>query len=321
MSTLGHPHRTTPRPPGRARVTPRDLVLLQFVSEAQPVRAVDLATVSGMSLEMVRRRTRVLRDLGVLATHVVSSEVCNYYTLGRAALPHLQRVGAAEDRLHVPKGLGKVNIDHHLGAVHLHAVLLRATAAAQGPRLVEFLHERDVRRATGAGPGVNVPDAVAVLERTNGAQFAAVIEIDLGTENPSFVASTKFVPYAAMQNAGESLRGVADWFVAVVVQGERRLHRLARAAWDAGVPEGFVYLTTRPDISLLTALGDIWKTPAIDGDSAVLIRAAPFRGGRDRSPDHAADRSPGGNGQRGSFEASQLGSFREESRSFTHGSG
>ena len=145
-----HPHRTGRRDPGRARVTPRDLVLLRFVAEAQPVRAVDLAVIAGMSHQTVRRRARTLRDLGLVSTHVVAAESPNFYTLAKGALPILRRLGFPDDRLYVPSGLGKVNVEHHLGAVELHAALHRACSVDNATRLDEFLHERDLRRLTGA---------------------------------------------------------------------------------------------------------------------------------------------------------------------------
>src|SRR5690349_17861892 len=106
MPSSEHPHRTKRRDPGGARVTPRDLLLVRFIAEAQPVRAADLAMLTGMSHQMVRRRCRVLRDLGVLTTHVVASEDPNFYTLGRRAVPLLERLAFPSEWIHVPSGIG-----------------------------------------------------------------------------------------------------------------------------------------------------------------------------------------------------------------------
>src|SRR5688500_17987594 len=103
MTKSGHPRRTQRRSPGRAQATPRDLsLLLRFISEAQPVRATDLEVASGMSTQMIRRRARVLRDLGLLSIHVVSCEAPNLYTLAPGAVPHLLRLGVSDERIYVP---------------------------------------------------------------------------------------------------------------------------------------------------------------------------------------------------------------------------
>lgn len=277
MSSSDHPHRTRARDPGGARVTPRDLVLLRFTAEAQPVRAADLAVLSGMSLQMVRRRCRVLRDLGIFATHVVASEDCNYYTLGRRAPPVLERLAVPSERIHVPSGIGKVNLTHHLGSVRLHAALLAGAARAHVD-VVEFMHEREVRRMTGAQPGVKVPDAVAVVRPSaNDELIAVALEIDTGSEkNPSAVAASKMRPYTATYLRGDALRGTKRWFVAFVCSTTRRLHRLVRAAWEEGVPEGFVYFAVLENIDDRTVLGDAWVTPRLVGETARLVRESPW---------------------------------------------
>lgn len=275
MSLLA-PHRQQPRDPGHARLTPRDLSLVLFAREAQPVPTSAFLTLSGMSRDMLHRRLRVLRDLGVLKVEVEALERENLYQLAPGAKPVLERLGLeGEIRRDLPRQL-----DHHLPAVHLHAALRHAIAKSTrfGTGSLQFLHERAVRRRLEVGPGVTVPDAVFTVARSDGAVVAVAVEIDTGSENPSYVVK-KFTAYAQLQAAGAPLLGETTWSVLVLTppNSSRRLHRLAAAAFASDVPDRFVYYGQSPVDPAAVLRPDAFETPLTAPDGAgAIVRGSPL---------------------------------------------
>ncbi len=145
--------------------------------------------------------------------------------------------------------------------------------------------------ASGPGPGnagggenlvdIDKPVAADTAEVVS-TNFAVAIEADLGTENPSWVVSHKAVPYGAARAAGHPLRGCADWCVLFITPTTRRMHRLAAAACEAGVPEGVLYFAVAGEVTDRTFLTAAWKTyrPAGTGGEYHLVNENPFPGAR-----------------------------------------
>lgn len=250
-------------------MTERELALLTFVAEAQPISTEHARLVLEVSAPIARRSIRKLRDLGLIAVHVVSLNELNRLTLTEAGRARLVREG--EDRsLRVVRSPGRVGLLHHERSVDLHAALLAAARRLPGVELLEFLHERDVRRELGAGAGALVPDAVATLSSNND-KVALAVEIDLGTENPSYFARTKIEQYALLHEGGRPLRGVARWCLVVLTESDRRRNRLASAAWEAGVPAGLYYTAVSSELTDQNVFGPVWWTPRAVGASAGLV--------------------------------------------------
>lgn len=276
--TILAPHRQQARDPGHARLTPRDLSLVLFARDAQPVPTSAFLALSGISRDMLHRRLRVLRDLGVLRVEVTALERENLYQLAPGARPVLERLGLDGE---VPRALPR-QLEHHVPAVHLHACLRRALAkSARFEReSFVFLHERELRRRLATAPGVTFPDAALRITAVTGETRAVAVEVDTGTENPSYVVR-KFEAYARLREAGVPLLGEARWSVLVLTPsgGTRRLHRLASAAWTAEVPDHLVYylgLPLDPD-TVLRPDGCLTPLPGPDADGT-LAAASPFTG-------------------------------------------
>lgn len=73
-----------------------------------------------------------------------------------------------------------------------------------------------------------VPDAIARLRDERGGNQFVAVEMDIGTENPSYVAK-KLVAHEQHIFAGLPIYGVAIERVVLVAAGCRRLRSLARA--------------------------------------------------------------------------------------------
>ncbi|MFA4973886.1 MAG: replication-relaxation family protein [bacterium] len=277
---IASPNRTKRRDPGRARVTPRELVGLGFIAKAQPVATCAYQHLLGMSRAVARRSLRKLRDLGLVGVNVVAMELPSRYVLGPQAPQVLGRVtGHDPEEFRVPRGIGKVNLDHHDGTVELYVSLRLATARSTTIHLEEFVFEDEIRRTTGAPKGALVPDAVAVFRGQDGRRLAIAFEVDTGSQNPRQVAQRKGLGYAELRAARAPLRGCADWLVCCLTNSERRRNKIVGALWDAGVPEGLWYLGMPEAITDRTILGDAWVTARVQptSASAALVHESPLQ--------------------------------------------
>lgn len=279
--TAGACKRATRQDPGGRRVTPRDLLALSFVAAAQPVTTSQVRRLLGLSEDMAHRRLAVLRDHGLLRVHVAAQHEVNRYTLAPGAVPVLARLtGASPDEVYVPRGgVERADLAHHEATVDLYVTLRLATARAKTVRLLRWLFEREIRKAAGGASGALVPDAVGLFELEDGSRRAVAFEVDLGTENPSYVAAHKGQGYADLKAASAPMLGSLDWKVGCyVVAPERRLHRLGLALAEAKLPAGLWHLGLASRLDDRSVLGPVWVTPAVDASAktATLVPSSPF---------------------------------------------
>ncbi len=278
---IDFPHRTEHRDPGNARVTARDVLLLQLVAQAQPVTGSHIAEFLGMSEEMVRRRVRALHAMKLLEKHVTAAHEPNRITLAPAACPILARaLGRSPEEFHCLRGLSKTNFIHHDGAVRMHVLLAVACARSNSFRLHEFLHEREIRALLGSNAThALIPDAIAVLEHESGTRRALCIEVDTASENPSWFATHKAAVFARHREHGVSVRGCRDFVVLVTTPSERRRNRLAAASWEQPVipvPEGLLYFADHASLDSRNVLRpDAWWTPRVIDGTPHLVQESP----------------------------------------------
>ena len=303
MSTLAS-KRALRQDPGKTRVTPRDLLALSFIGEAQPVTTRQVRNLLALSEDMAHRRLGVLRDHGLVRVHVAAQHEVNRYTLAPAAAPILARLtGASPAEFWVPRGgVERADLAHHEAAVDLYVSVRLATARSGKVQLKRWHFEREIRKTAGTGPGVLGPDAVGLFELADGRQRAIAFEVDLGTENPSYVATHKGEAYTELKGAKAPILGTSDWCVACYVAApERRLHRLALALAEAAVPTGLWYLGLAARLGGQTILTPAWVTPIVDqgAGTATLALGSPWEGvGTDRR-----NSSDGSSSRQGRLEA------------------
>ncbi len=234
----------------------------------------------GMSREMTRRRLRVLFNKGLIDVLVDGQERDNAHVITRRGAKHLARVfGRAEKDFKVLR-TAKYPSEHHAAAVDVYVGLRCAALRSTRLTLTRFIFEREIRGLLGNPRGAQVPDAVAVFEDESGERVAWAIEIDCGSENPSWFAKHKVEPYSELRTMGQPLLGCGHWVVTCVVTGPhtlRRVHRLAAAAWSTGAPEGLFYFATHPVNEGLIFRNAAWVTPRMVGEgNAQLVRESPL---------------------------------------------
>lgn len=277
------PHRTKRRPPGRRRVTSRDLRILAFVATMQPVSTKCIQSLLSASMDVALRRARAMRDLGYLKVAVPVVAGVNCYLLTQAGRELLDEAGVpllATPR--VLRGLGR-NLRHHLGSSRFVAQLVHASRASGRLELVEALPEREVRRMLGANTaGRLVPDTTLVMRTRAGHTFAAAVEVDTGSErNPSWVAARKGSGYGELHLQCAPLRGISDWVVLfVVLSSRRRVHRLVRAFHDADLPLHLFFFALAGDLTERNVLSaSSWQRLDLDpaGQVARLVHQSPFQ--------------------------------------------
>jgi hypothetical protein len=269
--------------PGEARVMPRELDALAFLAQAQPLTTNQYAKLLGVSLPIAQRSLRKLVALGLVRVHLTSLNAPNLYTLARPACTLLaQELGRSPEEFPIVSGLGKINLPHHAGAVDLYIALRRATTASRSVRLEAFLLEHEIRLQLGGAKGTLVPDAAAQLVDHDGAQLGVAFEIDLATENATWVAERKGIPYGTLWSTEKPLLGCSSWLVCCVVPSERRRNRLVTALWDAGVPEGLWHFAVADTVTEHRILTATWWTPRLapGNERARLVPENPLQPGR-----------------------------------------
>lgn len=271
--------RTGRRDPGGSQVTVRETLGLEAISRLQPVTTAHYQKLLGVSGRVARRSLQKLRDLGLVDVHLTALHEPNRITLNARARRHLARtLGREPDDFRVMLGIGKVNLAHHEATVDVLIAARVGLAKSRRWRLVEYLLERDIRRKELVTRGALLPDAVAVLEGEGGERLAVAFEVDLGTENPSFIVQTKVEGYRRLREEGKPLLGCPSWLVCCTVPTERRRNRLAAAAWDAEVPEGLWYFAVQGEVGDQAILGKVWVTPRmVEGGRARLVAESPFQ--------------------------------------------
>jgi DNA-binding HxlR family transcriptional regulator len=241
--------RENKRPAGGRRPTKRDHKILHFIARWQPVTTPALKARFGMSIDMVRRRLRALRDLGLVGVYSPVSTQPSVYTL-------TQR-GAALAREHyeaATRHLRTKRPGDHANACALAAAHILRDAEHLGV-LDRYETERETRRRLGTVRETRVPDAAIRL--TRGRSLA--LEADLGTERASWVARNKGQPYSSYKRAGGTLLGAARWAVLIVTTTARRRNALLSALYDdQDIEEGLFFV--KEVATLEAAPLDAWWT-------------------------------------------------------------
>jgi len=244
------------------------LRLLRVLHLVQPANTHHLQVAGGgMSTQMIRRRIRILRDLRMVRVHVPRMAGPNWLTLGSKAPAELERAfELPAEGCTVPRGIGRVQLNHHGGMVAFYVALLAATTRSSHLELVDFYPEAALRRLWGTPAKALVPDAVAVLG-VGEARFSLSVEVDTGSErSPAWVAERKAVPYASRWTVKKSLMGAETWGVVLLTPSERRSKRLVRAFWEADTPTGLFWFGVTHTLDPKTLLGPTWQTLRLDDD-------------------------------------------------------
>jgi len=221
---------------GRVRLNPkRDPKILYAIGRSKLLPTRDIATLAFGSRETARDRLRKLHCAGLVRAHVRALHEDNVYTLterGRdIAVEHLN---AEPERLAVLRRLPK-QLDHLIGINRMRVCLTAASRELAYEPLRAFVPEWELRAARHGSLLKIIPDAVLKVADRHGVRHFIALEVDTGSENPSYVAGKKLRAYEHAMRAGQSICGADIELVVLVAPGTRRLRALARAIEKASV--------------------------------------------------------------------------------------
>lgn len=172
------------------KVTDRDRRLIAKLAVARWLTTRQMSTLCfpGLSLEMARRRIRVLREARYIRSVQTNAMAEALHTLGPRAMELLAQERAAGTRLEraIPR-----NLTHLLGVNDIRIAVER-TWQTSGVTLSFFFASWELQAHGWKLP--LIPDATCRVQR--GADSAtAIFEYDRGEERPSYLHRTKFARY------------------------------------------------------------------------------------------------------------------------------
>lgn len=272
------PSRTQARPP-RGEITERDRAMLAAINTTGIMTTRHLEHLFSMSTDMVRRRTRLLRDYKLLSVAVESMHDCNRYRLtpeGRRFIGAWQSEEPRRPRA-VSSLMGRMT-PHHEHSIDVYIALRLGIQQQSSLTLDAFLFEPEIRARLHSGHGCIIPDAFAVISSPETDRLGLAIEVDLDTETVVYVVRTKGMPYITLAQLGEGLLGVPSIRVCFITTSIERRNAIAMALWENECPEDLWYLTTLERIKQQPFTGPIWVTPRLsnDGLRATLATESPL---------------------------------------------
>ncbi len=225
------------------RVTKRDVELLLALRAARwlSTRQVGELCFSGTSLEMARRRLRLLRSGKYVRSCQSNSMAQALHTLGPAARDLLRSEGASAFRLErtPPK-----NLEHFTGINDIRIAMERC--AKKGCFEISFFFACwELQQQS--WPHRIIPDAVCALERGDAEPVTVLFEYDRGEESSAYVLRTKFRPYTS------GLKGFPFAKVIIVADEKGRMEQLRSAAELSGKDGLFGFIL----------LKDLWHTRSL----------------------------------------------------------
>lgn len=202
----------------KMRVMPRDERMLAKLGAARWLTTGQVARLSyaGVSLEMARRRLRVLRQAGYVFTHQANHMAEALHTLGPAGRTLLFRHGHP-DPLRLEKRPPK-NLEHFLGINDIR-IAVEQSARREAIPLHFFFSCWEL--AQQGWEYAIIPDGICQVEGQGG-ETTLLFEYDRGGEAPSYFARTKFQPYT------QGLPGLPFTRVVVIAETAARLRQLQK---------------------------------------------------------------------------------------------
>lgn len=250
------------------RLTERDSEILHAVGRMKVVTSHELAALFFGDRSTASRRLARLVGAGLLKVRLLDLNHPNLYVLTRKGFDLLVAEGTDPDALHLGAVRRGEGLEHLLRLNDVRVALELEARTHPGVALDVFLADHDLRRAAGANPRAYIPDALVRLRRPPPAfALGLAIEVDLGTEAPSVVATTKGAETFALAKHRTPLWGLDRWRIIFVAPSEKRLRSVARALHEAGVGS-FWFGSDMERIRATGLLGPSWL-------SMTAIQAAP----------------------------------------------
>src|SRR2546427_1789718 len=214
------------------RLTVRDRKLLLKLAAARwlSTRQVAALLFSNVTLEMARRRLRLLVEGQYIFSWQHNSMAEALHSLDAKGREFLKEKGweyAVKLERVPPK-----NLEHFLGINDIRVAVERS--ARSDGLTIGFFYACWELQQRGWAYAV-IPDAACHLER-QGSSATVLFEYDRGQESPEYVARTKFVPYA------RGLDGFPVSLIAVVSETPERSEQLRAKVCRDGDAEKFIFM-------------------------------------------------------------------------------
>lgn len=225
------------------RVTGRDRKTLSKLAAARWLTTRQLAALCfpGVSVEMARRRLRLLREACYVRSLQGNQMAEALHTLGPRGRELLMAKGwqvALPLERRPPR-----NLEHFLGINHIRVAVERS-ARSDSVALGFFFACWELQQ-NGWAYRI-IPDAACHADH-HGKSATVLFEYDRGEESARYVLRTKFRPYA------QGFAGLPLSRVVVVVETERRLRELREAAAE----------TLKPNLFVFTLMGTLKRSPTL----------------------------------------------------------
>lgn len=209
----------------------RDLFLFRALHKAKVLTTGDLVPLVFPSLPIARRRLRHLVAGRYIAGFVEALHDETRYVLDRRGMVELVE---ADDLDLTPRSAPRELRgpgEHRLTLVRLWSRVVEGCHSSGGLELLRWSFEWEFEEQGRS----YLPDALFVLDNGETERVFAV-EVDQGTESPSYVEKHKFQVFARLQAAEEEVQGEVLDAMLVVVPSDRRLRSLARALGESRLP-------------------------------------------------------------------------------------
>ena len=206
----------------------RDRFAFKMLMKARVLQTGDFVPLAFPSRSVAVRRLRKLHDAGFVACYVEQLHIDNRWMLDQRGWEVL----AGKDGDIVPIRRAPQSIEalkpHRATLVRLWSLLAHACHSAADRRLRRFTFEWELPKEVFSVGGAYRPDAVVVMEHA-GSQESLLIEVDTGSEAPSYVLKRKFDVFETLRATRTPVAGVVPDLLLVLVPLERRRRSLARA--------------------------------------------------------------------------------------------
>lgn len=206
-------------------LTKRDRLVLKMLAKARVMRTSDFCPLPFPSLPIARRRLRKLHDGGYLCCFIEQLHEDNRWVLDAKGYQVLEGM-RSEKR--APRGIAELS-DHRATIVRFWSLLVHQCHENSTLSLQRFSFEWELPGEIFTTAESPRPDALLVLAINDGPEQTLLIEVDTGTESPSYVAKKKLALLERLITTGSPVAGVVPDGVLFLVPSERRLRSLARA--------------------------------------------------------------------------------------------
>lgn len=183
------------------------------------------------------RRLRLLADHGLVEVGVTELAAPNRLVLSERGADLVG--GPALGGRVLRPGLRPTSrqADHFIACAEAWSALARRLSRGDGPRLLRFVTEGEVRKGLRERTDALIPDGIALVGHGPAPAVALALEIDLGHESHRVFLKklAKYAPHLATRRA---LYGVVLDALLVVAPGARRLSTVARALLGTPLERG-----------------------------------------------------------------------------------